>query len=86
MDIQQNKHNQAIRIIAGIKYREHTVPLFKQLEILPIDLLYIQHLIILMYNVYHQRCPTHTSNLVKLNTRNKCKEDKLMTFLFLQQG
>ena len=34
------KQKQAIRIIAEVNYREHTVPLFKQLEILPIDLLY----------------------------------------------
>ena len=63
------KQKQAIRIIAGVNYREHTVPLFKQLQILPIDLLYKQHLIILMYmyNIYHQRCPNHISDLVKLN-------------------
>ena len=61
------KQKQAIRIRAGVNYREHTVPLFKQLQILPIDLLYKQHLIILMYNVYHQRCPNHISDLFKLN-------------------
>ena len=61
------KQKQVVRIIAGIKYREHTVPYFKKFEILPLDLLYKQQLIILMYNVFHQRCPDHISKLFKLN-------------------
>ena len=34
------KQKQAVRIIAGARYLDHTVPLFKELNILPIDLLY----------------------------------------------
>ena len=46
------KQKQAIRII--VLYKQHCA-------------LYKQHLIILMYNVYHQRCPNHISDLFKLN-------------------
>ena len=75
------KQKQVVRIIAGIKYWEHTVPYFKKLEILPLDLLYKQQLIILMYNVFHQRCPDHISKLFKLirevniNTKTKHKNE-----------
>ena len=60
------KQKCAVRIISGAGYRDHTVPLFKQLDILPINLLYIQQLLILMYNVYHNKCPEHIANLFKL--------------------
>ena len=62
------KQKQAVRIISCAGYRDHTVPLFKQLGILPIDLLYIQQLLILMYNVYHNKCLEHIANLFKLRT------------------
>ena len=57
-----------MRIISCAGYRDHTVPLFKQLGILPIDFLYIQQLLILMYNVYHNKCLEHIANLFKLRT------------------
>ena len=49
------KQKQAVRIIAGARYLDHTVPLFKELNILPIDLLYKQQLLILMYNTFHKK-------------------------------
>ena len=49
------KQKQVVRIIAGARYLDHTVPLFKELNILPIDLLYKQQLLILMYNTFHKK-------------------------------
>ena len=60
------KQKQAVRIIAGARYLDHTVPLFKELNILPIDLLYKQQLLILMYNTFHKKCPEHIAYFFKL--------------------
>ena len=58
------KQKQAVRIIAGARYLDHTVPLFKELNILPIDLLYKQQLLILMYNTFHKKMSRTHSQLL----------------------
>ena len=47
----------AIRIITNSGYRDHTLPLFTKLKILPLQQLYYYNIILFMYKVYKDKLP-----------------------------
>ena len=50
------------------KYNLILFHFLKNLEILPVDLLDINKVFILLYIVFHNRCPEHMANLFKIKT------------------
>ena len=66
----------AIRIISNSNYREHTLHLFKQLHILPIQLLYKHTTLPFMYQVSTGSFPEIILNLInKKSTRTTRQND-----------
>lgn len=47
----------AIRIITGSKYNEHTLPLFINHKILPLEKIIKQRKLLFMHSVYYRYCP-----------------------------
>ena len=55
----------AIRIITNSGYRDHTLPLFTKLKILPLQQLYYYNIILFMYKIYKDRLPKVISDYFK---------------------
>jgi hypothetical protein len=65
----------AVRTITRAKYRDHTGPLFKNLEILPLNELITYHRLKFMHNYYFQKLPPSFANLWQTNAaRNPARE------------
>ena len=55
----------AIRIITNSGYRDHTLPLFTKLKILPLQQLYYYNIILFIYKVYKDKLPKVISDYFK---------------------
>ena len=56
----------AVRLITNFGYRDHTLPLFTNLKILPLQQLYYCNIILFMYKVYYNdTLPTVISSYFK---------------------
>ena len=61
----------AVRIITGSTYNAHTLPLFIQHKILPLEKIIKQRKLIFMHSVFNEYCPNSFSNAwMKNNERN----------------
>ncbi len=57
----------AVRIISRAKYRDHTAPLFANLEILPLDELITYHRLKFMHSYHFQKLPISFAQLWRTN-------------------
>ena len=63
-----------IRIICSAPFRAHTAPLFKNLGILPLKLMYKFQLAIFMFKVYHNMHPAVIIKYFKVNTNTRTRQ------------
>ncbi len=61
------KQKKAVRIISRAKYRDHTYPLFANLEILPLDELITYHRLKFMHSYHFKKLPISFAHLWQTN-------------------
>jgi hypothetical protein len=57
-----------VRKISMSGFRDNTAPLFKQLKLLPLNKLYVYHVLIFMFKVHHKMLPVVFQNMFNLFT------------------
>jgi len=65
------KQKAAIRIISKAKYKAHTQPLFRKLEILPLPSLILQQKLVFFQSVIQKRAPPAFDNMWLTNRENR---------------
>ena len=61
------QHKRAIRMISFAGYREHSLPLFRKLNLLTLKELYMQRVGLFMFKYYHHKLPPAFLNMFQTN-------------------
>ena len=67
-----------IRIISNAKFRDHTAPLFKALNILCLDHIYTHKVALFMFKLYHDKLPKVFNSMFTVNENNTRQNGQLV--------